>query len=100
MKKIYLIISIFFLISCNKEVEKKGLRVNCGEIVRLYHMSTTQQEGNPCGDDKPGTASGDYAFIVKNDITGNEIHFCINLSEYVRYKLGSIYCDKKSLDGW
>ena len=101
MKKIYLIISLLTFLSCSKDgVTEAEPRANCGEIVKLWHMNITQQEGNPCGDDQPNTAGGRYAFIVKNDITGNEKHFCINLSEYVDYKLGSIYCDKTTSQGW
>ena len=101
MKKIYLIISLLTFLSCGKDGETEAEpRANCGKIVKLWHMNVTQQEGNPCGDDQPNTAGGNYAFIVKNDITGNEKHFCINLSEYISYKLGSIYCDKTTSQGW
>lgn len=102
MKKIYLIISLLTFLSCSKEgVTEAEPRANCGEIVKLWHMNITQAEGNPCGEDGSQFSNqGRYAFIVKNDITGNEKHFCINLSEYVSYKLGSIYCDKTTSQGW
>ena len=100
MKFVYSLFFIFLIIGCDTSAEESEPRVNCGEIVRKYHMNTTQQEGNPCGDDEPNTPFGEYAFIVKNDLTGNEKHFCVNLSEFVSYNLGSIYCDKYTTDGW
>lgn len=94
-----LLLLSLFVISCSDDgVEKKPPRVNCGEIVRLWPQNSTAEEGNPCGDNRD--VSRQFAFIVKNDITGNEKHFCINMSVYIRYKLGSIYCDDTNLDGW
>ena len=95
-----LLLLSLFVVSCSSDdgVEERPPREHCGEIVRMYHSSSTVEEGNPCGDNDD--YSRRYAFIVKNDITGNEKHFCINLSEFVDYKLGSIYCDKYTTDGW
>lgn len=99
MKKIYLIISLLTFLSCSKDgVTEAEPRANCGEIVRMYGGSSEQSPDNPCKDNND--FSRKYSFIVKNDITGNEKHFCINLSEYVDYKLGSIYCDKTTSQGW
>ena len=97
-KYLFLIISFFVLSGCNTEAEERPDRVNCGEIVRMWSQNSSSQEGNPCGDNDD--YSRRFAFIVKNDITGNEKYFCINLSVYVRYNLGSIYCDSTNLDGW
>ena len=99
MKKIYLIISLLTFLSCSKNgVIEAEPRVNCGEIVRLWSQNTPADEGNPCGDNND--YSRRFTFVVKNDITGNEKNFCINLSVYIRYQLGSIYCDNTNLDGW
>jgi hypothetical protein len=99
MKKIYLIISLLTFLSCGKDgVTEAEPRVNCGKITRLWSQNSSADEGNPCGDNRD--SSRQFAFIVKNDITGNEKHFCINSSVYIRYKLGSIYCDDTNLDGW
>ena len=99
MKKFYLIISLLTFLSCSKDgVIEAEPRVNCGEIVRLWSQNTPADEGNPCGDNND--YSRRFTFVVKNDITGNEKNFCINLSVYIRYQLGSIYCDNTNLDGW
>ncbi len=96
MKKLLFV--LLFIISCSKEKEPQA---NCGEIIRLYHMNTTLQEGNPCGDDEEGTPFGDYAIIVKNDITNNEKYFCIgNLWVFVDMNLGDTYCDSYDPSGW
>jgi|TARA_B110000908_G_scaffold159438_1_gene201612 hypothetical protein len=96
-KYLFLTISFFVLFGCTPEAEERPQRVNCGEIVRMWSQHSSSQEGNPCADN---TSSRRFAFIVRNDITGNEKHFCINISEYVSYNLGSIYCDSTNLDGW
>ena len=98
-KIIPLLLFSLFVISCSNDgVEERPPRVNCGEIVRLWPQNSTAEEGNPCGDNQD--SSRQFAFIVKNDITENEKYFCINMSVYIRYKLGSIYCDDTNLDGW
>lgn len=92
------ILSFILLISCDTGVEERPPRVNCGKIVRMWSQNTDSSEGNPCGDNRD--YSRRFTFVVKNDLTGNEKNFCINLSVYVRYKLGSVYCDDTNLDGW
>ena len=89
-----------FIFSCSSDTKavESPPRVNCGKIVRLWSQNQSFQEGNPCGDN--ADYSRRFAFVVKNDITGNERTFCVNISEYVSYKLGSVYCDKQSSDGW
>ena len=98
IKKFIFLFIVLFL-SCSSNDEKKvDTRVNCGEIIRLYQMNINQEEGNPCGGNRD--YSRQYAFIVRNNITGNTKHFCVNLSEFINYKLGSNYCDKMDPSGW
>ena len=92
------LIGVFTLSCSSAEVEERPSRINCGKITRLWSQNSSADEGNPCGDNRD--SSREFAFIVKNDLTGNEKHFCINSSVYIRYKLGSIYCDDTNLDGW
>jgi len=93
------ILSFILLTSCgDSEIEERPPRVNCGKIVRLWSQNTDYSEGNPCGDNRD--YSRQFTFVVKNDLTGNEKNFCINQSVYVRYKLGSVYCEDTNLDGW
>ena len=103
IKKIIIFIILF---SCSKRDEnfnelQKLNKSNCGEVTRLYHKNTTLQEGNPCGDDKDGTPFGDYAILVKNQITNNSKHFCVNsFAVFSRYSLGDTYCDNLDPNGW
>jgi hypothetical protein len=89
--------AIIFSCSDTKAVESPP-RPNCGKIVRIYYQNETKAEGNPCADQASGGRG--FAFIVKNDITGNERVFCNNDSVIGRYKLGSVYCDSGTTDGW
>tara|TARA_B110000208_G_C11511040_1_gene336983 strand:- start:21 stop:332 length:312 start_codon:yes stop_codon:yes gene_type:complete len=96
---IILTILSFFILSCKDTgADERPARVNCGEIVRLWSQNTEESEGNPCGGNDD--YSRRFTFVVKNDITGAEKNFCVNMSVYINYRLGSIYCDKTNLDGW
>ena len=92
------LIAIVFSCSSDTKAVERPPRTNCGKIVRMWSMNQTKGEGNPCGGNSD--YSRQYTFVVKNDITGNERYFCVNLSEYVDYKLGSVYCDKQTTEGW
>ena len=97
---------LFFMIlitACSKKEDDRP-RPNCGVIVRTYSQNTSLEEGNPCGDNND--YSRRFAIIVRNNITGNERTFCVNISEYVNYSvnpdspLDNIYCDANSLESW
>jgi hypothetical protein len=93
----YLLFTLFFC--CSKpKLDPPPPRANCGEIVRLYSQNTTFEEGNPCGNNDD--YSRRFSLIVANDITGNEKHFCVNISVFTDYSLGNTYCDSFTSEGW
>ncbi len=97
---------IFFLFigllvySCAEAPTKRIPTANCGIIVKKWSQQYSGAQGNPCGENTD--YSRRFAIIVKNDITGNEKCFCVNIDVYIRFEnvLGGVYCDDDTRDGW
>ena len=90
---------IYFFIGCSKPPSvEPAPKAYCGEIVRMYSQNTSSEDGNPCGNNND--YSRQFAFIVINEITGNEKTFCINISVFTDYSVGNRYCDTYIQESW
>ena len=100
IKKILLyLLLMYFFIGCSKPPDvEPAPKAYCGEIVRMYSQNTSAGAGNPCGNNPD--VSRQFAFIVSNDITGNEKTFCINISVFTDYRVGNRYCDTYVQESW
>ena len=90
---------ICFFTGCSKPPSlEPAPKAYCGEIVRMYSQNTSSEDGNPCGNNPD--VSRQFAFIVSNEITGNEKTFCINISVFTDYSVGNRYCDIYIQESW
>ena len=96
MKRIILLFSIL-IFSCEITTDTIPEEKNCGEVVRRWSQHTSEADGNPCGNNTGGRA---FTLVVKNNQSGNDKNFCVNISEYINYELGSRYCDRDDPSGW
>ena len=99
----FVILIIFVATACNKQEDDRP-RPHCGVIIETHSQNTSLEEGNPCGNNSD--FSRRFALIVRNNITGNDRIYCVNISEYINYSpdpdspLDNIYCDPNSIESW
>ena len=88
-----------FFLGCSKPPSvEPAPKAYCGEIIRMYSSNVSAGAGNPCGNNPD--VSRLFAFVVSNEITGNEKNFCINISVFTNYRVGNRYCDEYIQESW